>query len=108
MEHISRVVRSVLARIANSGSIRLSAGEGCYGPATAISAAEESLKMRYWLIKAENDTQAYLGRYELEQVVILCRDCKYRDGRKCTWNKAPVLNPFDFCSRGKRREDETD
>lgn len=106
MEHISRVVRSVLARIASSGTIRLSAGEGCYGPATAIFAAEESLKMRYWLIKAENDTQAYLGRYELEQVVILCRDCKYRDGRTCTWNNAPVLNPFDFCSRGVKKDEE--
>ena len=62
--------------------------------------------MRYWLIKAEDDTQAYLGRYELEQVVILCKNCKYRDGRTCTWNKAPVLNPFDFCSRGVKKDEE--
>lgn len=62
--------------------------------------------MKYWLIKAEDDTQAYLGRYELEQRVIKCKDCKYRDFRTCTWTKAPVLNPHDFCSRGERREDE--
>ena len=64
--------------------------------------------MRYWLIKAEDDTQAYLGRYELEQVVILCKNCKYRDGRTCTWNKAPVLNPFDFCSRGRKKEEDAE
>ena len=41
MEHISLAVRSVLARIANSGMIRLNAGEGYSGPATATSAVEE-------------------------------------------------------------------
>lgn len=41
MEHISLVVRSVLARIANSGMIRLNAGEACCGHVTAISAQEE-------------------------------------------------------------------
>ena len=53
MEHISRVVRSVLARIANSGMIRLSAGEGCYGPATAISAQEEKGEKMPRLIDAD-------------------------------------------------------
>lgn len=41
MEHISLAVSSVLARIANSGMIRLNAGEVCCGPVIAISAQEE-------------------------------------------------------------------
>lgn len=77
MEHISRVVRSVLARIANSGMIRLSAGEGCYGPATAISVREERREMIMMAIEAEDCGQACLGRYELVQRIVMCKDCKH-------------------------------
>ena len=62
--------------------------------------------MRYWLIKAEDEMQANLGRYELVQPVVKCKDCKYRDHRTCTWNKAPVIDPRDFCSRGVKKDEE--
>lgn len=89
MEHISRVVRSVLARIASSGTIRLSAGEGCYGPATAISAAEEKEKKMPRLIDA-NELKEWVENW-------LVMNAYYHPYSKS--NNIPIPELYDILGR---------
>ena len=129
MEHISLAVISVLARIANSGSMCSNAGEACCTPATMISAhMEKGEKMRLIdkdeLSKLVGESFDYfLARLGLKcpptvdaVEVVRCEDCKWWK-TNYMWNGSerkvcviepyePVRNKSDYCSKGERREDE--
>ena len=57
-------------------------------------------------IEAEDYGQAYLGRYEMVQRIVMCKDCKHNDGKFCTWHKSPMIVPTAFCSWGEEKKDE--
>lgn len=62
--------------------------------------------MKYWVIKAEDETQANFGRYEIVQPIVRCKDCKHRTGRVCRWFGGPVVDPRKFCAWGEKKDEE--